>query len=259
MTTPPSSAARPASELPGQPSLERLILPLAAVGIVGLAVFGFQDFYFRGQQFPARPIPPPLAPLVFLHGITMSLWLVALCVQVVLVAKGMKRLHMRIGKIGAGIGLLSAISGAALAIVGTRHKPEMIMFSLNRLEFLSIPLLSGLAFMGGIVAAIVWRRQREVHGSLIFLSTLLAVSAAIGRISFLHTPPFDGAVIYIFGPYFWSVVLAWLLYFVKATVTRRFGGFLPWGCAGLTVFCAGSVAFSRTGLWHSFAALLVGP
>jgi hypothetical protein len=219
---------------------------------------GFQRFYLHGRAYPDRPLTPPIAHLVILHGAAMTGWMVVFLAQPLLILAGNRRLHMRVGRIAAVLAACIVLLGVKLAIEAARAKPPgMLTNGLTATQFMAIPILS-MAMFGGLVGAAVWfRRRPSWHRSLMLLGTLAALSAAIARIdvlSGLYAGTFWDRV---WGPFFFTAVVAVFLLILQCLLTRSLDRFFAWGCAGLAAALALAFQATTTPAWDTFAQFLL--
>ena len=80
---------------------EHLFYTGMAVAIVGTVFAGFAPTYYLRPLFDT----PPLMPLLHLHGIVFTSWVVLFLTQNMLVAAGRTDVHRRLGVVGAMIAL----------------------------------------------------------------------------------------------------------------------------------------------------------
>lgn len=137
---------------------------------------GFARTFFLRPHFDARP----LIPLLILHGIVFSSWLVLFLTQTTLVAANRTRIHRRLGVAGAVIATLMVVIGTITAII--RAKGPSPVPGVNPLSFLTIPL--GDIFMFALIvgAGFYFRRRSDVHKRLMLLATIAILPAAVARL-----------------------------------------------------------------------------
>jgi len=147
-----------------------------AVFIPLIVLTGFARTYYLKSFFGAPALP---GPLVHLHGIVMTSWVVLFVAQVSLVAVRRTKLHQRLGVLGAIlaalvllVGVLTAISAAAR---GSSPGPPA-------LQLLVIPLGDMLVFAILVGTALYFRRQMEIHKRLMLLAAVNLLTPAIARI-----------------------------------------------------------------------------
>lgn len=176
-----SPAARPVTS---PRSREHLFFTAMALAIALTVFAGFAPTYFLRPYFH----PEPLRPLLHLHGLVFTSWIVLLLVQTTLVAAHRTDLHRRLGVLGGALAVLMVIVGTATAIIRARegfsppHGPPPPVF-------LVIPLTDMLLFSGLVGAALYYRRRPDFHKRLILLGTIAILVAAVARLPLSFLPP----------------------------------------------------------------------
>jgi hypothetical protein len=89
---------------------------LAGVAFVVVTAIGFQEFYLRGQEFGGTAISPQMFPFVIVHGIALTAWVVLFLTQTVLISRGRRKIHARLGWCATGLGVIIVISGLLVAV-----------------------------------------------------------------------------------------------------------------------------------------------
>jgi hypothetical protein len=146
-----------------------------AVAFLLTAVVGFGPTYFFKPVHPS----PPLSPLLHMHGMVFTAWLVLLIVQSGLVRADRTDLHMRLGMFGAVLAALVVFLGLAAGIDAARRGATAD--GMTPLAFMIFPL-GQIVLFGGFVAAGLWnRRKPEIHRRLILLGTISMLTPAISR------------------------------------------------------------------------------
>lgn len=153
----------------------RFFLILAS--LIALFVFvGFARTYYLRPLF----LPAPLTPLVHLHGLVFTLWVILLVVQTQLVAAGRTSIHRRLGIAGIVIAVLMEVFGVLVPLAAAKdgdHLKGMTVaatMAIQLMNTVTFPLLFG--------AAIYFRRQPAMHKRLILLASLAIMSPAYVRI-----------------------------------------------------------------------------
>jgi len=78
----------------------RFFFVIMASAVIATVFAGFAPtFYLRGSFAQTRP----MSGLLHVHGIVFSAWVSFFLVQTLLIARGSRRVHQRLGWIGAGI------------------------------------------------------------------------------------------------------------------------------------------------------------
>lgn len=218
-----------------------------AVVAAAIVFAGFARTYYLRDLFGR----PPLAPLVHLHGILFTSWLVLLLSQVTLVAAKRTDLHRRLGVVGAvlavlmiGVGSITAIHAAKRGFVPPGGPPPLV--------FLVIPIFDILVFSILVAAAFYYRRQSETHKRLMLLATIAILPPAIARLPFtfiLATGPLA-----FFGLAD-LVLVAYIFYDIVAH--RRLHPAYLWGGLVLIASQPLRLALGGTGAWLAFAHWLI--
>lgn len=117
---------------------------------------------------------PPLPPLVHLHGIVFTLWIVLLIIQTSMVALKRTDLHRRLGIVGAVLAVVMTVVGPATAIAAVQR---------GRMDarFLIVPMSTVVVFPVLVGAALLMRRRAEAHKRLMVIATTELLTAAMGR------------------------------------------------------------------------------
>src|SRR3954469_3869442 len=105
--------------------------------VAALAVFiGFSRTYFLKGYFGA----PSLTPLLHLHGLIFTTWVLLFIVQTTLVAARRTDIHRKLGLAGGVLALLMIIVGPLTGIAAAKlgHSPSP---AVPPLKFLVIPLI----------------------------------------------------------------------------------------------------------------------
>jgi uncharacterized membrane protein len=104
---------------------ERLFYTGMVVAIVITVFAGFSRTFYLRPYFQTQA----LIPLLVLHGVVFSSWIVLLITQTTLVATKRTRTHMRLGIAGAVLATLMVVIGTVTALVRVRHPyPASIHF-----------------------------------------------------------------------------------------------------------------------------------
>jgi hypothetical protein len=157
---------------------ERLFYPGMVLAIVITVFAGFSRTFYLRPYFQTQP----LIPLLVLHGVFFSSWIVLLITQTTLVATKRTRTHMRLGIAGGVLASLMIIIGTVTALV--RANGPSPVPGVNPLSFLTIPLGDMLVFAILVGAAFYFRRRADVHKRLMLLATIGILPAAVARLPF---------------------------------------------------------------------------
>lgn len=150
-------------------------------GVCALIGFGgFSATYWL--QVAAGTFVGP--PILHLHGIVFSAWLVLFLSQTVLAARGRMQHHRAWGVVGVSLATAMVFLGVIVAI---RAMNGMIAggHGAQARPFLLLPLGSIALFAAFFVAAVLNVRRPEWHKRLVLVATCGALTAATARFGFL--------------------------------------------------------------------------
>lgn len=188
-----------------------------AVACLITAVVGFGPSYFFKPVHPT----PPLLPLLHVHGVVFTTWLVLLIVQSGLVKANRVDLHKRLGFFGAILAGLMLVLGMFVAIDGARR--GVSADGMAPLAFMIFPFGQTVMFAGFVGVELWKRRQPELQSALAAFLILIFVVVAMVHdwISRRRAHPiyiWSGANILVSGP----LRSGWQ--FRRAAVVRAFAG-----------------------------------
>ncbi|MDJ0387128.1 hypothetical protein QMO56_03290 [Roseomonas sp. E05] len=161
-------------------SAERRFYASMALFMLALVFIGFApSFYLRDVVYSPRP-NPTLTPLVLLHGLAFTAWMLLLLAQTMLVTAGRRDLHMRLGQAGMALAVLM-IPLMYLVTVGQVARANQPPFA-TPLGWTAIPLFLIPPF--AVLVALGWwyRRNPQAHKRLMLGAALLMMDPAIGRL-----------------------------------------------------------------------------
>jgi hypothetical protein len=218
---------------------------------LALTVFaGFSRTYYlplAGGATPTTFSGGVVSPLVHLHGVLFTGWVLLFVAQTSLIASRRVWMHRRMGIAGAV--LAAAMIGAGTATAITAAGAGVAPPGVEPLVFLAIPLTDMVLF-GTFVAAAVWhRRNREAHKRLMLLAYLSILAAAMARLPGvmpLGPPGFFGLTFL-----FLAAAIAYDLF-----SRRRVHPVYIWGGLLLVLSVPARLLMSQTAAWGSFAAML---
>src|SRR5262245_30194151 len=156
---------------------ERAFYSGMTIAIAILVFAGFSRTWFLRPYFPQAQ---QLIPLLILHGIIFTSWILLLIVQTSLIAAKKIRTHMRLGIAGGVLVCAMVIIGTVTAII--RAKGPSPVPGVNPLSFLTIPLGDMLVFSILIGGAFYFRRKVDIHKRLMLVATIGILPAAVARI-----------------------------------------------------------------------------
>ncbi len=229
-----------ANLLPGQ-SDRRLFL-IAAIGFPLLVLAGYFKSYYFSAFFDVRPVANAL---VHAHGIVMTTWVIYFVAQVALIRSKNIKLHMSMGMAGIALAALVVIVGLA-----TAYDAQLVRQSAppgaDPHSFFIIPVGDMLLFVIYFAGAIYYRKRPLEHKSLMLMTAINFLPAALFRIPIV---PESYTLLFVFGitVMFAISCLAWFklkhgkFNYVFAAATVLFIVALPL-----------RLVLAETAIWHSF-------
>jgi hypothetical protein len=213
-----------------------------------LCVVVFTGFFrtFFGAGFVEAPLPSPILPV---HGIVFTAWMLLFVAQAALVCARRVAWHRTLGIAAFCLPPLMVALGVVAAIDALGRK--VTIGALDPATSLAIPLWNITAFAIVIFAAWKARRRPDAHKRLVLLATIGLSDAALGRLPWarMGIPTAAGAVMGLA-----ALILLVVAYDVVSL--RRVHRSTMW--AAPVVFAAGAFAvpLGMTSAWHGFAQLL---
>jgi hypothetical protein len=218
---------------------------LMSLAIVAFVIYGFSRTIDAGLLHRVDPAPPVL----YVHGVVFSGWVVLFAIQSALVRSRKVAVHRALGIGGAVLGAAIPVVGMATAVAMARvHIGEG---SFDEPQFLIVSVYDMTAFLVPFLLALLWRRRAEYHRRLMLIATCTLTVAAFNR--FPGVPPN------------WGFAGVDLL--VLAGVARDLavtGRVHPTYLYGLPAIVAGQaiamyIYLSAAPLWIRIANALIGP
>ncbi|HEX8565074.1 MAG TPA: hypothetical protein VF648_05340 [Pyrinomonadaceae bacterium] len=172
---------------------DRGLFLAAAIGFPLIVFIGyFKSYYFSSLFADARPIANSL---VHLHGIVMSVWVAYFVAQVALIRTKNIKLHMTMGMGGIALAALVVIVGLA-----TAYDAQLVRSSappgIDSHEFFILPVGDMLLFAIYFAGAIYYRKRPREHKSLMLMTAINFMPAALFRVSFV---PESYTLLFTFG------------------------------------------------------------
>jgi hypothetical protein len=241
----PAVGERPHVSDPAWPwRRDRLFYSGMAIAAAVVVFAGFAPTYFLKAAFGR----PPLPPLLHVHGLIFTSWIVLFVVQTRLIAGRRTPLHRRLGVVGGCLAAAMLVVGTMAAIASARRgftppggPPPLV--------FMIVPLFDLVVFGALVAAALYWRRQSQWHKRLMLLATIQLLTPAIARLPGLLA----------FGPpaFFGLTDLFVVACFVYDRVTSgRIHPAFKWGGVFLLAMQPVRLIVGGTGLWLTFAEWL---
>jgi len=213
-----------------------------SVLVTTIAFVGFWPTYFG----PLLAGTVDKLPVIHVHAAIYVGWLAIFIAQAGFAATRCMDLHVRLGNIAIGYGVLVIVMGVTVAIsmFAVRVHDGNIEQAQMRLV---APLMDMVFFAPLFTAAVRFRRKPEIHKRLMIVATTVLLIAAVGRMTFLGRP--------------WPLLLVWgspLLVGATYDIVRRRA--VPWiYLLGIVVIVArafGARLVGETDTWHDWSAWL---
>jgi len=149
-----------------------------AIGTALITLVGFAPTYYLKFLFGT----PPLRPLLHIHGLVMTTWIVLFFVQLRLVAAHRTDLHRRLGVAGAVLAGLVVVIGTIVAL-SQGHIHFLANDEPIEPPLLLLPVTLGILLLFGtfVTAAILLRRRPDFHKRLMALACLNILAPGIDR------------------------------------------------------------------------------
>jgi hypothetical protein len=124
----------------------RFFFVVMASAVIVTVFAGFAPtFYLRGSFAQTRP----MSVLLHVHGVVFSAWVSFFLVQTLLIERGSRRLHQRLGWIGAGIAAAMVTLVAAAVVEELRRvngfPPPPLALALSAFDIIVFAVLVGAA------------------------------------------------------------------------------------------------------------------
>lgn len=237
---------------------ERWFYSIASLALLVFTFVGFQMFYLEGRAYPGRELTPPIQALLISHGVLMSAWMLLAAAQPLLVAGGRRRLHMALGRAGAGLALAIVVTGYLVAVRAARvNPPDLQLFGLVQNEFLAIPI-NGMVMFGAFVFLGVWHRRRpELHRPLMFMASFAVVPAALSRIAALNGWYAGTTLEFFCSAFVVALIIGVALLACKCALSRSFDRWFASAFGLLVLSWVMTSLAARTPAWKQVASVLM--
>jgi len=182
------------------PDAERRFYSRMAIALAVVVLAGFSStFYLPGIVVFPRPTPS-YTPLMVVHGVVFTAWMLLLIAQTQFIAAGNRALHLRLGKAGFGLALVMLllmflVTGAQ--IPRANQPPFVTPQTWSAIPYFIIPQFALFIGLGWH-----YRRQPALHKRFMLLAALQMMEPAIGRLP-LAPPSLGGQLL--------DSALSWLM------------------------------------------------
>lgn len=164
-----------------RPVRDRVFFTTMAAVMLGVIFAGFAPSYYLRGVLPAPHPYETLTPVVLLHGLVFSAWVILFGIQATLVATNRVAVHRRLGTIGMVLIAIMIPLAIITALQGV-DRPLSRPPGIPGLTWLAVPLLDVPVFGGLIVAALAFRRTPAIHKRLMLIAMIDLLQPALGRI-----------------------------------------------------------------------------
>ena len=230
---------------------DRVFYSSMAISMALTVFIGFGPSYYL-KAFGETPMSTlsggPMTPLVHMHGVLFTAWILLFIAQTALVAQHKVGIHRRLGIAGALLAASMVIVGSltALKMAARGAAPGGV----NPLTFSVIPLSDMFFFAGFVAAALLMRANREAHKRLMLLAYVSIIVAAVARLpGVLPLGPFA-----FFG-FAFVFILIGIIYDLLSR--HHVHPVYIWGGGLLILSVPLRLAVSRTDVWRSLARSLI--
>ena len=163
---------------------DRIFFPSMCLLILITVWLGFSKTYYAVGMVHAQ-LP---SPIIHVHAVIFTLWLLTLVIQTGLVSAKKVQLHRKLGLWGFGLAASMIVVGLMAGTNALRRGMSPPGSGLDPRVFYIVPV-SGILLFGVLVGwAYLVRRRPMEHKRLIIFASLLILDAAIGRFPYTITP-----------------------------------------------------------------------
>jgi hypothetical protein len=222
-----------------------------AIACAAIAFGGFAPTYW----VPVLSGRPAVAPIVHLHGLLFSTWVLFFVLQSWLAASGRVARHRSLGLLGIALATAMLIIGFAAQAHSLRLGIAAGLEEENR-AFSIVPITFVLFFAGSVAFAIANIARPEVHRRLMLVATTAILPPAIARVFALatsvplvagHPPP----LVFSLAPSFAAnLVLLAAMIFDRRINGRWSRTYLASGACLLLLEIV-RIPVARTAAWHA--------
>ena len=231
------SAAPVIGSEPSRTGMRRhFFVAMAALAILTVFAGFAPSFYLRSAFHPDHE----LSILLHIHGLAFSAWIILFLVQTVLIAKGSRSLHQRLGWFTVGVAVLMLLLVAGATVEQMRRGLPVEADATN----ISLNLFGAIMFGVPVIGALYHRKRSDWHKRFMLCATLALLGAPILRLILLTTN-FEFSTAMILG--FVILDLVFLPCFAYDLLTR--GRIHPAFTYALTLFIASEITMAILPSW----------
>jgi hypothetical protein len=241
-------AAMPTNAISRQSSDGRFYLAMA-IASACLVFLGFGRSYYLKAYFGA----PRLSPLLHVHALVFTSWMIFFIAQTALIASNRPGLHRWLGYAGGFLASAMVVLGVMVAFNADRLGHRNPFQDADTVFLVSLGDIFTFAVF--VAAGFWWRRNREIHQRVMLLAVVAGLlSAAIPRLP----------VIGVIGGVSPGMVIVGLGFLLAGPAydlisRRRIHPAYIVGCLfSLATLPPIRLIFARTPAWHHIAKWLIG-
>ena len=255
------------SGTPRAHAVDRWIFVFMAVWFIAITFTGFIPDSLMKIEMVKAGLRPPFPIVLHMHAVLMGSFLLLLLAQTTLMATGRRAHHMQLGLVGYGLAALLVVVGFALVPTmyhqvwqGAQMAPpegrEQAQGMLRWVENIML-LQIRIGTLFPVLLAIAYRargRNAGMHKRMMFLGTVMAMPAAIDRITWLpHTMPASPLSVDLYTLAAISPMLLW------DVVRNRSVHRAYWLCLAIYIpFAIVVHGLWDTDWWHATAKQIMG-
>jgi hypothetical protein len=158
---------------------ERRLLLATAIGFPLVVFIGYFRTYYFSTFFD---VPAVANTLVHAHGVVMSVWVLFFVSQTALIRTKTIKVHITMGFVGIALAALVIVVGLA-----TAYDAQLVRGAappgVNPHAFFLLPVGDMAIFAGLFSGAVYFRKKATEHKSLMFLTAIAFMPAALFRVS----------------------------------------------------------------------------
>jgi hypothetical protein len=163
---------------------DRIFFPSMCLLILVTVWLGFSKTYYAVGMVRTH-LP---APIIHVHAVVFTLWLLTLIVQIGLIRAKKVQIHRKLGLWGFGLAAAMVIIGLMAGTNALRRDMSPPGSGLDPKVFYIVPV-SGILTFGTLVCWAYMARRRPIeHKRLIMFASLALLDAAIGRFPYTIMP-----------------------------------------------------------------------
>ena len=158
---------------------DRLFFTIMGAAVAVTVFAGFARSYYLSHWLTPPARTPEITPLLHIHAVVFTLWILLQPVQPALIAWGRRGLHRKLGYAGAALALLVWVLGnlASIEAMKVGYKGLGDPYAFYAITFFSMQAFAIVTALG-----ILKRNRVDTHKRLMLLSSASILEAAVGRL-----------------------------------------------------------------------------